>query len=127
MRSGVQVLVQVQVPVQRAASRRSVRRRRRATDALLFAVLAARQQLLRARPSVSERAAWVQVQLARSGFGGAVVMSSWRLMLALRCAPTVVRCRWCRETAMCAQYALGCSQETPSSVLTRSARSSAVP
>ena len=138
MRSVVQMQVQVQRGEQRAASRRSEETAAQAGGgetpvAVLVLVLVARQQLLRARPSVSERLGcssrsglWALgsgLWALGSGCGGAMVVSSWKLMLALRahgngsssaakqpCAPNL---------------ALACSPEPPSPVLTRSARSGA--
>ena len=132
MRSVVQMQVQVQRGEQRAASRRSEETAAQAGGgetpvAVLVLVLVARQQLLRARPSVSERLG-LQLALWGSSCGGAIVVSSWKLMLALRAhAHAHGNCSSSAAKQPCApNLALACSPEPPSPVLTRSARSGAV-
>jgi len=80
MRSVVQMQVQVQRGEQRAASRRSEETAAQAGGgetpvAVLVLVLVAQQQLLRPRPSVSERLG-LQLALWGSSCGGAIVVSS---------------------------------------------------
>lgn len=132
MRCVVQMQVQVQVQrgEQRAASRRSEETAAQAGGgetpvAVLVLVLVAQQQLLRPRPSVSERLG-LQLALWGSSCGGAIVVSSWKLMLALR-AHAHGNCSSSAAKQPCApNLALACSPEPPSPVLTRSARSGAV-
>lgn len=132
MRCVVQMQVQVQVQrgEQRAASRRSEETAAQAGGGetpvavlVLVLVLVAQQQLLRPRPSVSERLG-LQLALWGSSCGGAIVVSSWKLMLALRAHGN---CSSSAAKQPCApNLALACSPEPPSPVLTRSARSGAV-
>jgi hypothetical protein len=122
----LQVQVQVQHSEQRAAmgaSRRSVKTAQAGGETLV-AMLAAQQQLLRTRPSVSERLGCSSRSGSGSGSGSdsgsAVVVSSWRRVLARR-----AHCSAAKQP--CApNLALACSPETQSPVLTRSARSGAV-
>jgi hypothetical protein len=121
MRSVVQMQVQVQRGKQRAASRRSeeTAQGRRGRDARRGAECWLRNNncCVQGPQSASDLGA---ARALGSSCSGAIVVSSWRLMLALR-----AHCSAAKHP--CApNLALACRSRTPSPVLTRSARSGAV-
>lgn len=123
MRCVVQMQVQVQVQrgEQRAGAAKRRRRRQAGERRPSRCLLRNNNCCVQGPQSASDSSA---ARALGSSCGGAIVVSSWKLMLALRAHGN---CSSSAAKQPCApNLALACSPEPPSPVLTRSARSGAV-
>ena len=125
MRSVVQMQVQVQRGEQRAGAAKRRRRRQAGERRPSRCLLRNNNCCVQGPQSASDLSA---ARALGSSCGGAIVVSSWKLMLALRAhAHAHGNCSSSAAKQPCApNLALACSPEPPSPVLTRSARSGAV-